>query len=480
VGAWHVGAVLAAAALLRALRVPLRWDEVSWLYAAYPAHVAEALADGRLADALQEWVGLHPPLFGLLHGVMEIAAPIPLLWLAFSAACSLGAVALIARQSPLAGLLLATSPIQIAYAAEINDYPLVALEVAAIWVGRERAVGTGRWALLAAAVALAAWTHALAGAVGGIALLTLPLRVALRVGGVLALTCLPLTPGVLGVLGEPGSFRQPPFKPALVAADFVERYGLWALAWVPLVLLGARRAPALAIGGALSALVIAGLVAVRIAAPHQFPYLLVLGPPAALLVAAACATPNLQRAAVTLATLQGAWVLAGDAGRVQTLIADPSGRAIDAALDLLEEPWTCGGAPHPDCAGDALYLLAPAGLNDDDKRRFSPVLWRLPPWRPMPMVKPYAFDYADHRHGQPRLVDGHVVYVADGVRAPLAQARQAHPRLLLVVYEQGQRAAFTTGLAARLGVSPREVGADLLFELQPLPQEPLPTTTEER
>ena len=34
--------------------------------------VARALGEGRLLDALGTWIGLHPPLYALMHGTLEL------------------------------------------------------------------------------------------------------------------------------------------------------------------------------------------------------------------------------------------------------------------------------------------------------------------------------------------------------------------------------------------------------------------------
>lgn len=81
----------------------------------------------------------------LLH-VFASNRPAPGLWLMGSVLASLGAVAMMSRRHPLAALLLATAPIQVHYAAEVNNYPLVALASAAVWLERERvADGAPPW-----------------------------------------------------------------------------------------------------------------------------------------------------------------------------------------------------------------------------------------------------------------------------------------------------------------------------------------------
>ena len=120
--------ILGLATILRVLRVLVRWDEVSWQYAAYSAPIREHLLSHD-PSAMLSFTGLHPPLWYLGHAISEIVLPIPVLGLACSALFSLGAVYLF-RDRPLVALLLATSPIQLAYAAELNNYPMTAMIVA--------------------------------------------------------------------------------------------------------------------------------------------------------------------------------------------------------------------------------------------------------------------------------------------------------------------------------------------------------------
>ncbi|RME27791.1 MAG: hypothetical protein D6798_03780 [Deltaproteobacteria bacterium] len=451
----RVAAVVLVGLLLRLLRLPPRWSVTAWLYAAYPADTVQALRDGRLGDALTTMTGLHPPLWPLLHAISELLAPVPLIWLLTSVLASTLAVFAIARVSPLAGLLLAVSPLQLAYAAEVNDYPLaVALVSAALAL---RATGRGGIAL-GIVGALAAWTHALAGLAVGLVVLTLPGRQAIRGLGIMAAGVVPLVPGGRALLADPGSFRQPPFKPALVLGDLGSRFGwIWLClipaavasrrcrwAWVPLV--GTSCA-------------IAALIAARIAAPHQFPYWLLVEP---FLVVLAARRWRALSGGVILVHL-GVAVIGGLRGVQQP----PGERGIDRAMAALQVPWTCVGEPSPACSGDALFLLFPRVADDDDKRPTTPSLWRLRPWWSMPAVRPYDFDWGDHRHGQPRLVPlptgRHVVYVDDYPRDELAAALAAHPRLWIVVPSSSPDRPLARHVAELTGRVGTAVGGDLVF-----------------
>ncbi len=459
--------MLVAAAALRLIRVPNRWDEVAWLYSAYPASTADALARGDLPAALTQFTGLHPPLWPLLHALSEAWAPIPLLWLLGAALASWMAVAVIGRVSTLAGLVLATSAVQLHYAAEVNQYPLAVAFVACAWASRAAvARGDRHWGWLAAAIAAAGWTHALAGLVAALAVVGLPRAALGRIVVASLAAALPLLIPASTLAGDAGTYRQPPFELELVTADWRARFGLTGLALLPFAAWGVRAAPAAAVGVLGGGAAWAALVGAGVAAPHQFPYVALLGPPFALLVAAGARARWAVAAVATISVLGGL----GTARLDLTALADlpPSApRAIDVALSEMTAPYRCeaGTPPAPSCAGDAVYLLAPPGLNDDDKRRNSTVLWRLPPWRAMPRVRPHDMAWGAHRFGQPRLVGGHVVYLNDHLRPTLAQAIAAHPRLWLVVYEQGRRAEFTTAVEALVGQPPVPVGPDHLYRL---------------
>lgn len=443
-------APVVVAAVLRGLQALLRWDEVAWMYAAYPGPTVDALEAGDWAGALR-FVGLHPPLFPLLHAQSERWLPVPALWLGTSALASTLAVAALAWRWPVAAWVLATSPLQVHHAAEVNNYPLLALWVSAAWVAREHAA-QGRWGWLAGVGALAAWTHGLAGwAVGAVAL-TLGARGAWRPLGVMALASLPLVPEVLALAAEEGTWKQPPIRLGWILDDWSQRFGLLGLGLVPLALAGARRHPAAAAVWWVTAGFIGVLLVLGVAAPHQSPYWLALGAPFALLVQAGIGSARGWGWALAVVLAQGGWQAAYGGMRLEALLREGP-RGIDVAL--------AESAP-----GDAIVLLAPPGVNDDDKRASSAVLWRLRPWWPMPMARPYPFAYDDFRHGQPRTVKGRVVYVQDTPREELDLALGAHRHLWLVVYEHKDNPRYTTELEQRFGLTAQVVGPDRVLRLQ--------------
>lgn len=391
--------VLAVAAVPRLLQAGLRWDEVALAYAAYTEPAAAALADGAPTAALGAWVGLHPPLHALLMGALELVWPAPVLWLGLSVACSLGAVALVGwRAGPLAALLLASSPLQVAYAAELNNYPLAVLAVAALL-----AAGPGPWWALLAAVGLACQAHVLAAAAAGGAVLHRLRTVPADRGWVAAWAVVLAAPTVLGALrlaGGSGTFVQPPFALGPWVAQAAAGIGAGGLLLGAGALAGLR-GPTLAVG-----LPLVGLMALSLllgaAAPHQLPYLLLPAPVLAVALGTALAgRPRWLRGAVALVCLLRLGPVLGDQlARAQAIRADLARpRAVDRAL--------AESAP-----GDVVWLVAPALQADDDKTDTSPVLWRLGLLDPMPMARDGGFDYLDWRFGQPRRWRGRVIHTS--------------------------------------------------------------------
>ncbi|HCH62132.1 MAG TPA: hypothetical protein DFR83_04960 [Deltaproteobacteria bacterium] len=234
-------------------------------------------------------------------------------------------------------------------------------------------------------------------------------------------------------------------------------------------MLGARRSPRLALGFVGGFVVLVCFVAARVAAPHQFPYLLTLLPPLALCVAA---VPKAAWIFVPLALVQAGWQLAFDGRRVQDLATDVSAesRAVDVALGALAVPWTCPGTTlEPGCAGDALVLLRPPGRNDDDKTRTSAVLWRIRPWWSAPRIQlpEVPLGSNDHRHGQPRLVNlaggPFAIYVHDQVRPTLSEVYGRHRAVWLVVSDVGPQSSMLESAVEMVGREAQPVGADFLI-----------------
>ena len=182
--------------------MPQRWEEVSWLYAAYSGPIVSALDEGRIGEALTRFTGLHPPLWFVLHALSERLAPVPILWMGGSALASALAVFAL-RRWPIAAAAAATTAGERPYAAEVNNYPLLACFVAALWALRERAAaGATAWALPLVA-ALAGWTHGLGGFIALIVALSLlkrrPTLAALTLV-TLVVAALPLAPGLWAIL----------------------------------------------------------------------------------------------------------------------------------------------------------------------------------------------------------------------------------------------------------------------------------------
>jgi hypothetical protein len=446
--------LLCLAAALRLPRAVLRWTEDAWAYLAYDAEMTQAFEQGRYWQGLTHFSGLHPPGWGLFHNAMEWALPIPMLLILASVACSIGAVFLAGRLGWMVGFLVATSPLQIAYAAELNNYPAMALCMAWLWWAREQAEKseTLGWSL-AIATAVGAWVHLLVGLFGLVIALGLGRRHFLRVAGVLALALAPLVPTILNLLHTENTFGQPPYKAGLVFSDFTDRFG-----WVGFFLLipagfGAKKRPKLAQTLGACIVLILGLQLAGIAAPHQFPYFLALSVPFALLVQAGAQGPTkaLVLGVIVLHTLSLSRM---SLAQVHAIAQDQSlSRGIDLALEEAQ-------------AGDAVYLLHKRRRPDDDKRDFSGQLARISPWNRLPRAQPYPFPKVDPRHGQPRTLGDRVIYVNDHPRENILEAIQAHKRLFLVVSDHRGDPRFGTELSKLVGAQPERVGPDTVYRLQ--------------
>ena len=141
-----------------------------------------------------------------------------------------------------------------------------------------------------------------------------------------------------------------------------------------------------------------------------------------------------------------------------------------ASLDARLFERLAAGSPAMDAAlaearaaSGAVVLVDPAWVDDDDKRAGSPALWRLPPWRRMPAVTPYDFDYTDYRHGQPRRVGGITVYVHDHPRPTLAETLAHHGRLWIVVTDPRGRHPYTRDLPESVGGQVEWLGEEMLI-----------------
>jgi len=444
-GLW---AILGVAALLRAMRALARWDEVSWQYAAYNGPLIESLGAQDWPAALTTMTGLHPPGVYALLGMGELLWPVPLLALGLAALASLGAVIAMARVHWLAGLAMALGPIQLHYAAELNNYPYLALLVALGWSHSQ--LRPSDWRGLGLLAGLAAWIHGLALISILAAAATVCGRTMVKVGGVAALIALPLWWPVLRLATDRGSYIQPTPQVALILADAWGRFGPWPILWLGFLALGARRRPrimwaALGVAGFIWALQLA-----RLAAPHQFPYWLALGPPAALLLVEARSA--WRGAILPILVIQGLALGGRQALDLHTLM--------DAPAAGMELAWSRS------LPGDAVILVAPPRTPDDDKRANSPSLWVLRPWQAMPLHRRSAVPLGEPSDGAPRVVQGRRVHVHDHVRSTI----------LAATHEQGQSYVVATGarrqgqhgraLTQLLGVEPEVVGADLLFSLK--------------
>ncbi len=430
--------VLAAAIGLRVLRMCVRWDEITLAYAAYAEPLVIAMADGHPTALIGHWIGLHPPLWGVVQAAFELLAPVPWVWMGFSAACSVGAVWVVGRSAGwIAALVLATAPVHLLDAAEVNNYPLAALSMAILL-----ATARGPWLGLALAAVFAAWTHLLtlvaAGAVVVWRAASLRPEHRNRLLAAVFLGVLPIVGGALRLMGKGSTWAQPDVPPLAWVELISSTIGIEGLLLAPLVLLGLR-GPARVVWLALvGALVVA--VGFDAAAAHQRPYLGIVAPAAAVAIAQASARYRwLAGAVVLLCVVRGVRFGEADLRRTAAVIDDVATlRGVDVAFEGSSE-------------GDTVWLVSPALQTDDDKTASSGVFWRMRPWISSPIARPVKFEYKDYRYGHPRQFDGRVVHSSTELHeAPfdhVAQAALERGRALYVVIYDHSPA---TGLVQRV------------------------------
>ena len=404
-------AVVLVALALRLVRAGLRWDEICLAYAAYQQPWPE--------QGLMTFFGLHPPGYSLVFWLLPSS---PAAWLGFSALCGVAAVWLVGRIGGwAAAAFLAVDPLQLAYAAEVNNYPLLVLCIAAALHEHHHK----RWWGLALVGVAAGWTHLLGGFAVGLVALTgfrRPRETAATLA-VMALGCLPVVVVASGLAGGEGTYGQGGLDVAALVQGLWDKAGWWLLTWPLALALAPRRAGlVLAMGAA-----VLGVMLLGIAASHQQPYWLVLGPPMALMFSHTSGARGwLSKGVPVLGLLL---VVPAEFNAVKELRRNlDRERAIDVAL-VVSSP------------GDALWLLKPALKVDDDKTAWSDVFWRFSPWSPMPEWTG-DFEYVDYRYGQPRLIEGRVVHgstdlapevVPEVVRAHLDAGRG----VWFVLYDHG-------------------------------------------
>jgi len=431
-------AVLIFAAALRLLRMHVRWDEITLAYAAYAEPLAMALSEGHPTALMGSWIGLHPPLWGAIHAVFELVAPVPWVWLSFSALCSLAAVWLVGRMGGwLPALVLASAPVHLLDSAEINNYPIATLAMALlIYCARGAPVA------LALAAVFATWCHLLTGvaAAGVVLWRSLSMRSTDRrtMLTIVMAGILPVLGGAWRLMGQGSTWGQPdvPFEDWLRLVT--ETIGFEGLILAPVVMMGLAGTARVAWLSVVLALALA--VGMDAAAAHQRPYLGIVAPAAAIAIGFACQRRSwLIPIVAVLCVVRGGRFAVDDVQRLQSIMEDLTEvRGVDVALE---------GAAD----GATLWLVSPALQTDDDKTANSSVLWRIRPWEWMPIARPVTFEYKDYRYGQPRHVRGLTLHTSTElyeasfdhvVGAALERGREAW----VVVYDHGP----ATGLMGRI------------------------------
>jgi hypothetical protein len=401
VDARAVGAAVMVALVLRLVQAALRWDELALAYVAYAQPWLDRAAAGEWAAALGTFTGLHPPLHSLILGALNGLWGAPAAWILWSVVASTGAVWLLGRaEGAGAAWVLAFDPLQLQYAAEVNNYPTLCLLGAAAWSARQRAMLGGGGAWLGVVGGLGGLNHLLGGVWAGLVALSLlgrDRRAALTALGLMLIIDAAVLVRAVQLAGGEGTFGQA----GLAFGPIVEGLGvkLGPALWLwPLALVSVARRPGLVAVGLGYSLIVLGWMALGVAAPHQQPYWLLTS----------LAVAGLWGAAPRL-LLVGALLVS--AAQLRPLIEDASGlwrrlewdRGVDQAL--------LGSRP-----GDALWLLAPGLAPDDDKRQSSDVLWRFDPFVPAPPWRgdggEPTFEYTDYGFGQPRWLGGRIVHTS--------------------------------------------------------------------
>jgi len=381
-GRWAPLGLLLAAAILQATRVPFRWNQITFAYAAYyREYVRIVELEGPVA-ALTTFVGAHPPGYSMLFAAMMAAAVPGGMWLAVSGAWSVSVVATAGRalrEHPTAAVaaaaVLAVSPYRNAYGLEVNNYPMLVGVAGLQWwaFARWRAgPSRGSGAALAAATAAVVWTHALG--------VTLPvaqaaamlvadrgrLRVFLGWAAAAAAICLPLLVGVVASTESP-PINDPPGA-AGAARALVSllpgRYGSAAATWMLAIAAagGAFAGRGSPLGRAAACHVVVGLgaigalVATGAAADHQLPYYLVVLPASAMLVGFAAERWGAARLVVAVALAGHLASLAGDVGAARAAMA-----GAPHTHELVRKAVDAWGP------GDSLLLVQFPVHGDDDK-----------------------------------------------------------------------------------------------------------------
>ncbi len=454
-----LAAIVVAAVVLQASRLPFRWNAVTVAYASYFKEYRHTVETDGAGALFTTFVGLHPPAYSMLFLGMLALGAAPIVWMAVSGAMSVAAVPATGAAARAAwgrdaggaaaltaAAVLALSPHRNAYGLEVNNYPLLMLATAlqlwafAAWAGA--GAGSGRRprstdVAYGAATVLALYTHVLAIALPAAQLLTLMLhpdgrRRLVRFGAVMgaaAVPCLALLPSILGSAGAPPMNAPAGLGYALrvVATEFPQRFGTGAGAALvgAGLAFGTWRIVARERGLApLSWVVHAGLVmglvtwmvATGIAAAHQFPYYVAALPSGALLVGAAFAGRGSGEGAaagvggqlVAAAVGLGLLIHAGSQG-LAWAAADEAWAEAGATRSLVKlgvDEWEAGaGTP-------ALLLVQFPQFGDDDKDFVDPA------WAHVPRGASCRFEHpgvptlvtADPYAGQPVLLGGRWLY----------------------------------------------------------------------
>ena len=404
----------------RLVRVAGRWDEWALHYATYNEATRDALLSGNIVEALTSWVGLHPPGYPLLHSVVSLVWPAPIVWLLISAGASVVTVWAMLRSHPqtvIPALVVATDPVQLHYAAEVNNYPLATMLLALAWMAHRR----DHPVLLGVVAFLACWVHLICAV--GVGLIAATSRYRYSLYAVMTGAGLLLAPEAIGIVMDEGSRKQPPLDLVLSLRDALDRFGPSWVVLLPLLVGSLHRSKQAGILWVGLVTVWVSTVWAGFAAPHQFPYACFLGIPAAALIGAS--TVSRHRLAVGVSgvlIIRGLFAGLSDGMAVSQVAQDQSrSRAIDVVLERAVK-------------GDAIILVRGPGPPDDDKRHTSSVLWRFSPFTE---ARPIRTDGRSTIEGHPFLIDGVRVYTFAHPRAAIGAIEG--PRVFTILYDGAEQ-----------------------------------------
>ena len=295
--------------------------------------------------------------------------------------------------------------LQLAYAAEVHNYPLVA------FVALVLAVARGPWWALALAAVGAGWTHLLSGGIACGVVVERAARTrdrdAARLLGAVLLGLLPIAAGAVGKMGQDSTFSQPTLDVGAWLDLVWENTGWLGLALGVAGILGLRR---VTLGALLGGLAVFGAALFSgAAAGHQRPYFILLAPILLLSAGGGASAAGSGRRSPSPSRPRGCLGWSGGGA------APPGDRGGRAGRPRHRPPVARRARRHPLARG----ARTPGRRQDGDVPCPGAPLALDPDARGAPV----AFEYADWRYGQPRHYQGRGPHLHGAVRGALRPCR---------------------------------------------------------